>query len=604
MSWSRSPVERRYDQSAFVVDDRWHHDNWSRKDLRAELADRLRRQLDADQLVVDHYRVGYRWAFRLPLAARPGTASAPKLPAGIPGMRRYPWLTWVTWELTERWNVLAAAWTLDSDPTAASLLQRELAALDGWQDFREWHDEVGLTTGHLAMALATGLQLGGQATPSAAAGVPSWDPSLRASAENAARRLLDQHVPEWFTATWLDGTSLLNIPIIVLCSVAALARVTAHQDAARYERRAVTAINDWFTARQFDHHTEQSAYNGYLFDTVTSWLDVSRTAHCPAAAQISTWREPLLDLCLEWVHQTVPGRTDLAVPLGDVEAEMTMWLACVARLERWYGSIGTGASWALRRCAPDRLPAAAVASCLSAADVAAVLPETGLFEMPAAIAVRHGWSYDDPAVTVALSRADVGHLHHDNGHVVLAWRGRCWVTDPGYQQYQPGPERDYTLGTSAHNAPVINDIAQTHKSGTIAGFEPLVLELTQCYEQLPSDLAVRRGVRLSLDGLFVEDHIGVASSGSSDVEVTTSWMAGAGLAWSFIDGWLRLSDGGAAIWCGTGTDEAGFDRLDPDRSERDLGSRGPVTFSHTSRVGVRRWSFVLDRDHGWTPPTW
>lgn len=64
--------------------------------------------------------------------------------------------------------------------------------------------------------------------------MPSWDPSLRAFAENAWWRLLDQHVPESFTTTWAEGTSLINIPLIVLCSVAALARVIEHPDATKY----------------------------------------------------------------------------------------------------------------------------------------------------------------------------------------------------------------------------------------------------------------------------------------------------------------------------------------------------------------------------------
>lgn len=89
---------------------------------------------------------------------------------------------------------------------------------------------------------------------------------------------------------------MINIPLIVLCSVAALARVIEHPDATKYEERAASAIDDWFAARKVDHHTEQSAYNGYLFDTVTAWLDLARTTNSPVGEQIGSWREPLLDL--------------------------------------------------------------------------------------------------------------------------------------------------------------------------------------------------------------------------------------------------------------------------------------------------------------------
>lgn len=585
MTWHRSAVPTSYDQAATTVDPRWHGTPWQAGDLAAELAARLATQVDADQVVVDHYRVGHRWAFPVPVADRPAG-----LPTAVGSLQHYPWLIWLTWELTERWDVLAGAWRTGADDRAGQVLQRDLAALAGWPHFRNWRDEVGLPTGHLAMALARGLAL------------PGWDARWRADAERAGRRLLDGDVGDWFTRTWLRDAPLHNIPMIVLCSVAALAAQLDHPDAGRYRERAVTAVEDWFTARERDRHTEQTAYNGYLFDAVTQWMELDRAA---GGDLVERWEAPLTALCPEWVHSTVPGRADLAVPLGDVEAEMTMWLSCVTRLCEWYGDAATaGAGWLVHRCAPQRLPADALLRCLAGAVDTTPAPEppaTGPQELPAAVAVRHGWGPDDPAVVVGLARVPVGHLHRDAGQVVLAWRGACWVTDPGYQQYRQGPERNYSIGPTAHNAPVVDGHVQTRQECRLLGTEPVEVDLSPAYPGLPDGAVVRRTVTLRDDRLVVDDEVTGAGH-----RVDTHWLAGARLAWALVDGWIRWTDGTAALWCGTGTgpDADDRDRFDPDGVQRHEGSRGPVGLRHSWSAGRRRWQFVWDRSGGWQPPRW
>lgn len=587
MSWQRSATKIGYDQAGITVDPRWHDRAWTADDLRSELTDRLTHHVRADQVVVDHYRVGHHWAFRLPVDERPSA-----LPSDVAELTRYPWLIWLTWELTERWDVLAAAAELNDDEAARSLWQQELAALDGWQHFRNWRDLVGLPTGHLAMALARGLV------------TPQWDPALRARAEGAGRHLLHGDIEDWYDQTWRDDTPLHNIPLIVLCSVAALARVLDDPIATQYATRAREGIDAVFAAREREHHTEQTAYNGYLFDAVTQWLEVERAVD-PGSDLIERWREPLLGLCPEWTHLTVPGRADLAVPLGDVEPEMTMWLSCVARLSTWYGAEATaGAARLWRHCAPERLPAAALHRGLTERGLTeppgeAPAPSTGVQELPSAVTIRDGWGWDDPAVAIGLTRTAMGHLHADSGSLVLAWQGRCWITDPGYQQYRRGEERDYTVGPEAHNNPVVDGKKQTRRAPVLIGTDPVTIGLTDCYEDLSDGARIIRTVSLDGDRTVVTDEVGGVDT------VDTHWLAGALLAWAFVDGWLRLSDGRSALWVGTGrADGSGPEPLDPDGVLRQSGSRGPVGLRHTGGPGVRRWQFVLDRSHGWEPPTW
>src|SRR5690606_28663080 len=79
--------------------------------------------LAAPELVVDYYRIGYRLSWPLPLDRRPDG-----FPAEVPGIPRYPWTTWVGWQLEERWAALDNA-------GEHGLLIRELEALAGWTDF-------------------------------------------------------------------------------------------------------------------------------------------------------------------------------------------------------------------------------------------------------------------------------------------------------------------------------------------------------------------------------------------------------------------------------------------------------------------------------------
>ncbi|MGD7704666.1 heparinase II/III domain-containing protein [Microlunatus sp. Y2014] len=579
-AWRRSPVKIGYDQAGFTTEPGPTDRGFGRDDLVAELEARAVRQRAASQVVVDHYRVGYHWAFRLPVAERPS-----ELPDNVAELARYPWLIWLSWELEERWDTLAGAWQLLGDAEAGRLLQQELAALAGWEHFRNWRDVVGLPTGHLAGALARGLALNG------------WDPTLREAAVRAARTLLDGDIPSWFTEQWVADESLHNIPLIVLTRVAQLARVVGDPVADTYAARAVTAIDAWVEARRTEHHTEQSAYNGYLFDSVTDWLDGE-----PDAADLyARWADVLAGLCVEWVQQTVPGRVDLAVPLGDVEAEMTMWLTCLVRLLERYGPERTaGAEWLLSQAQPSRLPASALTALVARSESGAdaVLPPTGVHELPTAVAVREGWAADDPAVVVGVARNAMGHLHADTGQVVLAWRGRCWITDPGYQQYRRGPERDFTTDAGAHNGPVIDGHKQTVKAGKLLGLDPVEVDLSRCYPDLPEGARVRRRVGLAGDRVTVTD---VVDGVPDDTEVATHWLGGGLLAWSVVAGWVRLSDGEAAVWFTTLDD--GRPALRANQVERHLGSRGPVTLRHTGGPGERRWLFVTDPTGGWDVPT-
>ena len=541
-------------------------------------------------------------AVPLPLARRPT-----QMPAGIPKRSWYPWLIWLLWTLEERWRTLHTAWRHLDDGEAGRLLQTELAALDGWASFTNWNNEVGLPTGHLAACLTRFLTH-----------KKDWQTDLYQRAWRAAERLVAQDVWPWFQETWaaereLTPHDIHNIPVIALVRGAQLARAVGFSHTEALETRAKQTLRAWWRYRMDPDapHTEGASYDGYLMDTFTEWLD-GLPGRDPL---LEEGRESFASLIRQWVHATLPGRPDLHAPLSDVEPEMPFWMSCVLRIYGWYGphpDVDAGL-WLLQRVSPVRLPAAAMALGLDNPALVEATPAAPI-PKPQAVAnaaiLRTGWDSTDMLALVGLSRSGMSHLHDDGGHVIVGWQNRFWITDPGYQQYRPGEERAFTLDMGAHNAPVVDGIFQSRRNPRLLqlqaeenGRQHASLDLSECYEGLPSSAKIWRDVWLipaaGAPTVIVRDTMqGLAPN----TEIRTHWQGGTHLAWAFVDGWARLSDGEQVLWIGAcpGQIEAG-------QLERHAGSRGPLTLIHTEVLAAedsrRWWLFVPDLQMGWTPPS-
>lgn len=570
---------------------------WGVADLGAEIARRAVREKSRRELDVYYYRIGYTLAFPLPLDRRPTAAD---LPAGIAAMK-YPWLIWLSWELEERWRVLHAAWRLAGDNEAGALLQRELAALATWENFLENNNQAGLVTAHLAGCLALAL-----AEPS------GWDRELLARARQAAGALLERDIQSWFEKAWPRGAALTparmpNIPVITLARAAQLARVIQHPLLEPLEARAAEVLHAWCRFRTGpENHTEGTAYDGYLFDSATEWLAGS-PLRAGFLAQEGAAMRSLAD---QWLALTLPGRADLHVPLGDVEAEMPFWSTALARLAGWQEWRDAG--WLLARFPTARLPAGALVALQDRGGFFAQPfepPAVAPRELRHAAALRTGWAADDVVAAVSLSRNVMGHIQADAGQVIFAWHGRSWITDPGYQQYRAGAERDYTLGVRAHNAPVINGSAQKTKAAKLLaissgtdGSQHVSVELAKDYAGLPANASVVRTAWLARNAaattLVVRDAFQALPPAAV---IETHWLGGAQLAWSFIDGWARLSDGRHALWFGTTAGPLAAAQLD-----KVEGSRGPLTLGHRTSLadgnGETWWAFVCGEAADWQPP--
>jgi hypothetical protein len=567
---------------------------WRARNLKSALLERVAREKQRRELDVDYYRIGYTMGYPLPLARRP---SLEELPTAIPG-RAYPWLIWLSWDLEERWRVLHAGWRQFGDREAGALLQQELAALSGWDHFCEVDGNVGLVTGHLAASLSLGLANSSQ-----------WERQPLRQARNAAKALIERDVWPWFQSHWgeenIGQAQLGNIPVIALVRSAQLARVIGSPRQAALEAKARQVFRAWCRLRTGEaHYTEGAAYDGYLMDSITEWLAVS-----PDRAELlGDGHDAFRSLADQWMGLSLPGRPDLQAPLGDVEPEMIFWATALGRMAEWYE--WRDADWFLHRFPLQQMRAASLVSAYGQKTQPSTdAPAAGPQEHPNALSLRTGWDKNDLLAVLGLSRGPMAHLHADGGQIILGWQGRFWITDPGYQQYRPGDERDYTLGLQAHNAPVIGGAAQTLRAPRVLiletnahGWQHARVELSGCYQGLRPGASVQRDVWLINDGGLAVVARDTFDSLGKDVEVSTSWQGGHHLAWSFREGWTRLSDGQHALWMGTVPDALAASGL-----TRHPGTRGPLTLTQTATLpegkGVRWWVFWCEPEAGWTPPS-
>lgn len=575
---------------------------WCKNELHEELIRRIEKEKERTELQVYYYRIGYTMAFPLPLSDIPLY-----MPKGIADMPHYPWSIWLSWELRERWNTLYVAWKNLDDDTAAQMLQKELSLVAEWRNYFDESGTAGLCTAHLASCLARFLN-----------DRTGWDEAKYNKVMKAANRLLNESVMPWFEVTWKGKDDILvsdlaNIPCIVLMSSAYLADVIQSVHSETLRNKSYQVLEAWRRHRLDKDcpYTEGTAYDGYFLDSATEWLDNLESADDMLSEMEGAFRT-VFD---SWLFLTLPGRADIHAPLGDVEPEMPFWTNVMARFSEWYGWYeGT---WLLYHIVPTRLPTYTIAKMLYGTTL--LNNETAMCEvdipdykhtelckteyfcvdLPSAAVLRTGWDRESCLVAVSNGRAKVGHLHYDNGHIVIGHQGRFWITDPGYQQYRPGQERDFTLGVQAHNVPVVNGIVQTQRAGKIKtlelkeGLPHLSMDISGCYERIPHVSSIIRDVWLVPGENYLVAVRDSIDTSKNSIPLSYYWHGGTHLAWSFAEGWARLSNGVFSLWIGTNSED-----IKPVNLLRHEGTRGPLTLRHLYSIkgslAYVWWVFFFD----------
>lgn len=80
-------------------------------------------------------------------------------------------------------------------------------------------------------------------------------------------------------------------------------------------------------------------------------------------------------------------------------------------------------------------------------------------------ALRSGWDDKDHLLCFTSSSSAKDHNHRDQNNLVINAGGEWLLTNPGYQEYVPGPKADYTTGTVGHNSLLVNGQGQSRLGG-------------------------------------------------------------------------------------------------------------------------------------------
>jgi hypothetical protein len=430
----------------------------NRQAIEAEVRRRADRQLEAVRLVVDYYRIGRKIAYPLPLEE----LIIPEV--NVPSIPVYPWATWLTWTLEERIGCLGWAAQWFDHKEARQRAAADLAALARWPRFQQYANP-DLSSAHAGRILWTAATRWG------------WvESGLRKSLHEACRRHVEAVLPasDKLHASIRTKDDVLrrdaphallhNIPLIGAIG-AALTAATAGHPAAELLNDRIHALFGAVLDLRAKGYTEGVAYDGYVLDFAADWL-----AALPDGERSDLLDHPGLNQYLEQSYMLgAPGAAEQVAELSDVEPrEMPFHLSAQAKLLRlrpdplrW---------WLLGRCPLDVLRCDALAALGGAAGVPAIpaitaitAPPAGALDAHYAAVLRSGWEADDLAVAVSCSSSPMGHIQNDAGALVIGTHGRWLITDPGYQQYVQGDQREFTVGPAAHNAPLVNGSGPAEK---------------------------------------------------------------------------------------------------------------------------------------------
>jgi hypothetical protein len=556
-----------------------------------EIQCRAEHYLRQNCLTVDYYRIRRRLAYPLPIKS----LHIPAVP--VEGIANYPWATWMLWELEERISALGWAAQLLQNEEAGSAAAIDLWHLAQWPRYRQY-DTLDLSLGHAARILANAHRQW------------TWiEDDLRIAIAAALQRivedaepLLEKSLGEYSCADDIlalpePHAVLQNIRLIGPTGVAMAAtavNATQHDTFNRALQNAVTALLE-LRERGF---SEGVAYDGYVLDFLLDWLQL-----LPDGQQNFLLDHPQFARYLDAsLFQSTPGDLAQVAEIGDVEsAQMPFHISAQAKSQKL--RLNETCAWYLRQCRPDALRTDALAALhLPGAQMQTEVatPEAEATNAHNTLVLRSGWENQDVAVVMAASNSPMGHIHCNNGTLAMGSNKSWFIGPPGYQQYLPNSEREFTLGTASRNTPVINGFSPASKAMQISLLESndiaqaTEIELTHCYPKELSLSSVRRRVQLIEKQLVVvEDTI----NGDSVQNISYYWHGHPEAAWWIEDNWACLRQGGSTLWFGSPQmelSECGLQRLRGSRGQLTLATRTP--FEGTAAALVR-WYFLFSEIH-------
>ena len=532
------------------------------------------------QLVVDFYRIRQRLFFPLPVEEFPENLST------VRGLPNYPYAIWLLWKLEDRIFTMGWAAEWDGQTTA---VQRDLEALTGWTRFRQTAIP-DLCSAHITKILISSL---------------AWrwlPPALRKRIHTTLRRLVDDGFPRLPELPTDSVRELIkrdirfpNIPTIGAMGLAMAAAQVRHARTRQTAARANLMAELWLQWGE-QGHVEGISYDGYTCDFLMEWLSL-----CPAPLRWKFLSHPRLKNILQEIRYLgTPGRPENLALLGDVEpAEMRFHYSFAAKYLFHRGS-QEEFPFPSR---PEKFLRADALPFLSPGQTGLVL-SAGVHDAQYALVLQ---STRPVKVAVSWSNSRMGHMQPDHGSLVLGAGEEWLLDDPGYRQYLPTSEKNFTLGTCAHNHPVINGEAPSQAPGdrtyemlkTPSG-AGIRLNLTPTFAQWKGTCV--REIRLDNQGrLTVDDHFQAAPIRRIDYH----WHGHPSGAWHLAEGWGFLLGGKNSLLSFTCDDHP----LHPEDLQRLPGSRGHLSVVKTLRFAKPRktlrirWLFEMTSTRPPSPST-
>lgn len=533
-------------------------------EIHALLTDRCENALRQTHLVVDYYRIRRKLALPLPVRQITIHRHPLKLPP-----EGYPWATWMSWALEDRLHTLgwSAHW-LDHDE-AGDRVAEELRALAQWPQYNQY-PKPDLSTGHAVRTMLTALR--------------HWDwldettqTAMREGCTRAIAQLIDwyDHDRPGIMPDDSQRPILHNIPIIGTLVLAAAARYLDHPQHESLHRQARTIVEHLLEQRAKQGFNEGVAYDGYVLDFIGDWLEGE-----PAEVRRAVLQHTEID---GWVNQSLtlgaPGEVLSVAPIGDVEPyDMPFHITALAKVARFEprGDV----CWLLREAPLEPLRTETLAHMHRIEDVGEWQPPTGALAGHYATVLRTGVEAEDVAAIVSTSRSTMGHSHPDAGSIVLGHCGRWWIDDPGYQQYMPTSEREFSIGPAAHNCPRIAGVAQTQRGAARLLRREQVdeqtshatIDMTAGYELDTLERAVRHLWLVGREALVVADEIVLTAGAEPITELIWHWHGHPDLAWHVEPAHALLYHDASHLWL-----SAPQMQLDESMVQRQRGSRGQLT---------------------------
>lgn len=539
-------------------------------------------QLSQNRLVVDFYRIRRRLAYPLPVREE----SFPEFPTRLGTW--YPWDCWLAWAIEERvWN-LGWAGTWNEDQNYRNAVEQDLCGLATWK--YACPDQIdGLAVAHFVRTLIHAAR--------------HW-PWLSAETRNQIDQGLKYQLAffsDWLAAEhrWWQrrkqepnhedfASPLHNIHFIQTVGLCLAARWVGHADAHRLESRTSA-----FCKALLDQHaggvSEGVGYDGYILDFMMDWLQGAPAN--PANAILShTELEMMLD---QSAIMAAPGNVSEVAKLGDVEPlEMPFHISALAKYRRIRSNLRW--DWLLDRYDPSRMRTEALMALKEGPALNRTMEPAAGSATRCARVLRSGWTVEDLAVAVSVHQGRMGHLHFDNGSIVIAAGGNWMIDDPGYQQYMPTSEREFSAGADAHNAPLPDGHPQSARAGAVA-HEPMrreniwktTIDLTGCYD---NSIALCRRHLWLVDRRMVV----VADEVKGDFsKVGYHWHGHPRAAWWAQDGLALVYLDRTELWI-----RCMSQKLQQNQIDRRRGSRGQLTLCASIDRGASNviwWVFGVDR---------